>query len=73
MNHKVFSECYVCRCSVKFSLSGRDSDSNLLLSSSGVFLGLTHASPIREQVGHLWYDSGIAAPISVALLGLPLC
>jgi len=37
-----------------------------------LFLALTHASPIGEQAGHLWYDSGIAAPISAALPGLPL-
>ena len=41
--------------------------------AGGLFLALTQASPVREQVGHLWYDSGIAAPISAALLGLPLC
>ena len=28
MNPKFFSECYVCRCSVKFSLTGRDGYSN---------------------------------------------
>jgi len=39
----------------------------------GFFLALTHASPIGEQAGHLWYDSGIAAPISAAPPGLPLC
>jgi len=38
----------------------------------GLFLALTQASPVGEQAGHLWYDSGIAAPISAALLGLPL-
>ena len=32
-NHLALSECYVCRCSVKFSLSGRDDDSNRFLSS----------------------------------------
>ena len=41
--------------------------------AGGLFLALTQASPIGEQVGHLWYDSGIAAPISAALPGLPLC
>ena len=40
--------------------------------AGGLFLALTHASPVGEQVGHLWYDSGIAAPISAALLGLQL-
>ena len=39
----------------------------------GLFLALTYASPVGEQAGHLWYDSGIAAPISTALLGLPFC
>ena len=38
-----------------------------------LFLTLTHASPVGEQVGHLCYDLGIMAPISAALLGLPLC
>ena len=38
----------------------------------GVFLALTQASPVGEPVGHLWYDSGIVAPISAALPGLPL-
>ena len=38
-----------------------------------LLLALTHASPIGEQAGHLWYDSGIAAPISAPLPGLPLC
>jgi len=41
--------------------------------AGGLFLALTHASPVGEQAGHLWYDSGIAAPISAALPGLPLC
>jgi len=41
--------------------------------TGGLFLALTHASPVGEQAGHLWYDSGIVAPISSALLGLPLC
>jgi len=39
----------------------------------GLFLALTQASPVGEPMGHLWYDSGIAAPISAALPGLPLC
>ena len=41
--------------------------------AGGLFLSLTHASPVGEQVGHLWYDSGIVAPISAALQGQPLC
>jgi len=41
--------------------------------AGGLFIALTQASPIREQAGHLWYDSGTVAPISAALLGLPLC
>ena len=41
--------------------------------AGGLFLALTQASPIGEPAGHLWYDSGIAAPISATLLGLPLC
>ena len=40
--------------------------------AGGLFLALTHASPIGEQAGYLWYNSGIAALISAALLGLPL-
>ena len=39
----------------------------------GLFLALTHASPIGEEAGHLWYNSGIVAPISTTLPGLPLC
>jgi len=39
----------------------------------GLFLALTQASAVREQTGHLWYDSGITTSISAALLGLPLC
>ena len=41
--------------------------------AGGLFLALTQASPVGEQAGHLWFDSGNAAPISVALPGLPLC
>ena len=41
--------------------------------AGGLFQALTDASPVREQAGHLWYDSGIAALISAALPGLPLC
>jgi len=41
--------------------------------AGALFLALTHASPVGEQAGHLWYDSGIMAPISAALPGLPLC
>ena len=41
--------------------------------AGGLFLAITHASPVREQAGHLWYDSGIMASISAALPGLPLC
>jgi len=41
--------------------------------AGGLFLALTQASPVGEQAGQLWYDSGIAAPISAALLGLALC
>jgi len=41
--------------------------------AGGLFLALTQASSIGEQAGHLWYDSRIAAPISAALPGLPLC
>ena len=37
-----------------------------------LFLALTQASSVREQASHLWYDSGIAAPTSAALPGLPL-
>ena len=37
--------------------------------TGGLFLALTHASPTGEQAGHLWYDSGITAPISAALSG----
>jgi len=31
----------------------------------GLFLALTHASPVGEQAGHLWYDSAIAAPTTL--------
>jgi len=41
--------------------------------AGGLFLALNQASPVGEQTGHLWYDSGITAPISAALPGLPLC
>ena len=41
--------------------------------AGGLFLALTQASPVGEQAGHHWYDSGLAAPISATLLGLPLC
>jgi len=41
--------------------------------AGGLFLALTQASPFGEPAGHLWYDSGIAAPISAALPGLLLC
>jgi len=41
--------------------------------AGGLFIALTQASPIGEPAGHLWYDSGIAAPISAALARLPLC
>ena len=41
--------------------------------AGGLFLALTQVSPVGEHAGHLWYDSGIAAPISAALPGLPLC
>ena len=41
--------------------------------TGGLFLALTQASPVGEPAGHLWYDSEIAAPISAALPGLPLC
>ena len=40
--------------------------------AGGLFLALTQASPAGEPTGHLWYNSGIAAPISAALPGLPL-
>jgi len=41
--------------------------------AGGLFPALTQASPVGEPADHLWYDSGIAAPISAALPGLPLC
>ena len=54
--------------------------------AGGLFLAITQTSPVGElaapisaalpvgePAGHLWYDSGIAAPISATLLGLPLC
>ena len=40
--------------------------------AGGLFLALNQASPVGEQAGHLWYDSGIVAPISAALPGLLL-
>jgi len=44
----VLSECYVCRCSVKFSLSGRDGDSNRFLPSWRV-IPRTHPSIPRRR------------------------
>ena len=41
--------------------------------AGGLFLAVNQVSPIGEPAGHLWYDSEIAAPISAALPGLPLC
>ena len=64
-----------CRCSVKFSLPGRDGDSNQFQPAGELFLTQTHTSPIGVTSGHLWYNSGIvtglisAAPLEI----LPVC
>ena len=64
-----------CRCSVKFSLSGRDGDSNRFQPARELFLTQTHTSPVGVALGHLWYNSGIvagsisAAPSEI----LPVC
>ena len=64
-----------CCCSVKFSLSGRDSDSNQFQPAGELFLTQTHTSPIGVMLGHLWYNSGrVVGPISAAPSGiLPVC
>ena len=49
----VLSECYVCRCSVKFSLSGRDGDSNRILSSWRVIPSTHPCIPRRRASGSL--------------------
>jgi len=41
--------------------------------AGGLLLALTHASPVGEQAGHVWYDSWIMALISAELPGLPVC
>ena len=48
-----------CRCSVKFSLSERDDDSNRFQPARELFLTQTHTSPIGVASSHLWYNSGI--------------
>ena len=50
-NHCSFSECYICRCSVKFSLSGRDGDSNRFLSSWRVIPSTHPSIPRRRASG----------------------
>ena len=64
-----------CRCSVKFSLSGRDGDSNRFQPAGELFLTQTHTSPVGVASGHLWYNSGIVVgPINAAPSGiLPVC
>ena len=59
-------------CQVLTSRERRRFESNSY-PAGGLFLALTQASPAGEPTGHLWYNSGIAAPISAALPGLPLC
>ena len=63
-----------CRCSVKFSLSGRDGDSNRFLPSWGIILNTHPSNLIRVASGHLWYSSGtkFMGPSSTALSGSPL-
>ena len=64
-----------CRCSVKFSLSGRDGDLNRFQLAGELFLTQTHTSRIGVTSGHLWYNSRtVTGPISAAPLGiLPVC
>ena len=64
-----------CRCSVKFSLSGRDGDSNRFQPARELFLTQTYTSPIGVASSHLWYNLGtVAGPSSAAPLGiLPVC
>ena len=62
-----------CRCSVKFSLSGRDSDSNRFQPVGDLFLTQTHTSPVGVASGHLWYNSGtVVGPISAIPSGILL-
>ena len=64
-----------CRCSVKFSLSERDGDSNRFLSS---WRGIPNTHPINLISGCLGSPlvqlrNKFAGPHSAALLGSPLC
>ena len=65
--------CY--RCSVKFSLTRRDGDSDRFQPAGELFLTRTHTSLVGVTSGHLWYNSDIVVgPISAAPLGiLPVC
>ena len=47
-----------CRCSVKFSLFGRDDDSNRFQPAGELFQTQTYTSPIGVASGHLWYNFG---------------
>jgi len=47
----VFSECYVCRCSVKFSLSRRDGNSNRFQSSWRVIPSTQPSIPRQRASG----------------------
>ena len=65
-----------CHCSVKFSLSRRDGDSNQFLPSWGIIYNTNPYFPRRVASGHLWYNSGtnFVGPISVAPSEiLPIC
>ena len=60
-----------CRCSVKFSLSGRDDDLNRFQAAGDLFLTQTHTSLVGVASGHLWYNLGtVAGPSSAAPLGI---
>jgi len=47
----VLSDCYVCCCSIKFSLSGRDGESNRFLSSWRVIPSTHPSIPYRRASG----------------------
>ena len=60
-----------CRCSVKFSLSGRDGDLNRFQPARELFLTQIHTSRVGVTSGHLWYNSRtVTGPINAAPLGI---
>ena len=60
-----------CRCSVKFSISGRDGNSNRFQPAGELLLTQTHTSPIWVASGHLWYNLGtVMGLISAAPSGI---